>query len=273
MTVQDDLAALATDLISDRAALSHYDAYFENGVDGELEIPRNARQELRSIIESGVTNWLKLVIETTAERLIVDGFRREDQDDTNSDLWKIWQDNRLDGRQMALNVETLRYGYSYVSVWPREGKSPVVAPESPLSVRVAYDGDDPFEPTSAFKIRGSKAWLYTPDEVVRLVADTRAPSRWIIVETVENTLGEVPFVKFRANPDNSGGHSSDLDVAIPIQQRINRTNADRLHPRPLPRVPTEGPDRARPRHRRTPVTRSLRSTSPSNVYGRRTIPK
>lgn len=236
MTPLDDLPDLAQGLVDARTSLLVYDAFFEDGTYNELDVPRGARAELYEIISSGVTNWLKLIIETTAERLIVDGFRRENDTETNSDLWRYWQANKLDGRQMALNVETLKFGYSYVSVWPgrathgggEDRGSPVISPESPLFTHVSYDEADPFVASSAFKIRGGRAWLYTPSFVFSLVEDVNSITRWKVTGSFENPLGVVPFVKFRANPDLSGGSASDLDVAIPIQKRINRTTVDRL---------------------------------------------
>jgi hypothetical protein len=222
------LSDLAGRLVDDRRTLDELDGYFRDGYYGTLDVPKNARSELIKIIESGVTNWLKLVVETTAERLIVAGFRDPSEPSTDSEIWAWWQANRLDGRQMPLYVETEKYGYAYVAVWPGEDGVPVIKPESPFGVHVSYDGDDPFEPTSAFKIRAGKAWIYLPDVVHAYEYDANARSRWTHAGEIENPLGAVPFVKFRANPTLDGGHASDLDVAIPIQERINRTTVDRL---------------------------------------------
>jgi hypothetical protein len=229
MTTVDVLAELADRLVTERYSLCRLDEYYRTGTNGGLAVPKNARNELREIIDSGVTNWLRLVVETTAERLIVEGFRLSDQTDPSSELWDWWQANRLDGRQMPLYVEVEKSGYSYVSVWPGQGEGapPVITPESPFGVFVSYEDDDPFTPSAAVKVRGSMAWLYTPAFVVSFEHD-RAAGRFAPTGAVENPLGEVPFVKFRANGTLDGGHASELDVAIPIQDRINRTTVDRL---------------------------------------------
>lgn len=230
MASTDLLQELATGLTESRGELLRLDSYFREGTYDALDVPARARPELRKIIESARTNWLKLTVETTAERLIVSGFRRSDEDSTDETAWNWWQDNRLDGRQMALNVETLKSGFAYVSVWPgdEEGDSPTIRPESPFSVHVAYDSDDPFVATSALKMgKNGRAWIYLPDRVVAMQYD-RLVSTWKPVDSFDNPLGEIPFVKFRANPTIDGGHASDLDVAIPVQDRINRTTVERV---------------------------------------------
>ena len=227
MSSPELLQALGQDLTDRRVELERLDAYFRDGYVDALDVPERARYELRKIIRSGVTNWLKLVVETTAERLIVEGFRRTSEDSTDSELWRWWQANRLDGRQMPHYVETLKSGESYVSVWPGE-EAPVIRPESPFSVIVRYDDEDPDVATSALKLgRNGVAWLYLPESVERyeVSGDGR---KWVLADEIENPLSEIPFVRFRANPTVSGGFASDLDVAIPIQDRITRTTIERI---------------------------------------------
>jgi len=227
------LSERVDDLDSKRAELERLDAYFRDGNFDALDVPAKARRELWQIVKQGVTPWLRLVTETTAERLIVDGFRSADTDAVESEFWRWWQGNRLDGRQMPHAVEVLKSGYSFVSVWAGEEEDesdespiPLIVPDSPLRVDVQYDGPDPFEATSAVKVRGRYAWLYPDTTIVHAFEWVRG--KWVQVGEVENTLGEIPFVKFRANPDTDGGHVSDLHGAIPIQDRINRTTVDRL---------------------------------------------
>ena len=229
MATTDLLQDLGTELTRRREELLRLDGYFSDGYVDALDVPTRARPELAKIIRSGVTNWLKLTVETTAERLIVDGFRRSTETSTDSTVWEWWQANKLDGRQMAHNVETLKSGYSYVGVWSGdEGEAPVIRPESPWSLHVAYDGEDPDVATSAVKMaRTGRAYLYLPS-VVTVNEWNSLARRWDIVDDFENPLGEIPFVKFRANPKVDGGTSSDLDVAIPIQDRITRTTIERL---------------------------------------------
>lgn len=230
MATTDLLQDLGTELASRREDLLRFDRYYEDGFVDALDVPSRARPELAKIIRSAVTNWLRLTIETTAERLIVDGFRLSGSTSTDSVLWDYWQANKLDGAQMAHNVETLKSGYSYVGVWEgdEEGAPPVIRPESPWSVHVAYDSDDPTKATSAVKLtKSGLGYLYLP-EVVTVNEWNEHARKWRVRDVFENPLGEIPFVKFRANPRVDGGTSSDLAVAIPIQDRITRTTIERL---------------------------------------------
>jgi hypothetical protein len=228
--MSDLLRDLGRELTERRFELLRRDAYFRDGYVDALEVPARARPELVKIIQSGVTNWLRLTVETTAERLIVDGFRRSEDPDADREIWGWWQSNRLDGRQMPHYVEVLKSGYGFVSVWPGDEPTdpPVIRCESPFSTFVRYEADDPDEPTSALKMgRNGRAWLYLPDSVSYYEWD-RSGSAWRMYDELENPLGAVPFVRFRANPTVDGGYASDLDVAIPIQDRITRTTIERL---------------------------------------------
>lgn len=229
MAPVDILSELLDEHAAQRPALDRLDAYFRTGYYDTLDVPANARAEYRNLIESAVTNWLGLVVETTAERLIVDGFRTPGADDADGELWQWWQANHLDGRQMQLNTAASRDGVAFVSVWPGDdGAAPVIVPESARSVHVRYDDVDPSTATAAVKARGSAAWLYLPDTVTRYRSTGQyGGGKWIVEEQLDNPLGVVPFVRFRCNADLDGGYASDLDVAIPVQNRITETTVDR----------------------------------------------
>lgn len=229
----DTLKKLLTELAAGKVSLDRLDHYYRHGYYDNLDVPANARTHYRRLIESAVTNWLGLVVDTTAERLIVDGFRSPDADVTDADIWQWWQANRLDARQMQLNTEASKAGEAYVSVWPAEAEDapPLIIPNAAGSVLVKYDNDlDPSRATSAVKSRGEFAWFYTPEAVYRYkrLASTVGTSEWFLDAELENPLGAVPFVRFAVNLSLDGTSASDLDAAIPVQNRITETTVDRL---------------------------------------------
>ena len=231
----EQLKTLLDEHAGTASRLKRLDHYYRHGYYDNLDVPANARQAYRRLIESAVTNWLGLIVDTTAERLIVDGFRGADSDAVDAELWTWWQANRLDSRQMQLNTETSKAGAAYVSVWPASQTetrtAPYILPEASTAVLVKYDDDlDPHRATSAVKTRGNLAWLYTPEAVYRYkrAGDAVGAVDWTLSGELENPLGEIPFVRFAVNMDLDGTPASDLDAAIPVQNRITETTVDRL---------------------------------------------
>jgi len=227
-TAADTLPELLAAHSARLPVINRLDAYYRDGYHDTLDIPAAARAEYRHLVENSVTNWLRLVVETTAERLIVDGFRSPDADEADAELWQWWQANNLDGRQMQLNTAASIAGVAYVGVWPgaNEGDDPVIIPEPASSVLLKYDPTDPWTPTAAVKSRGDVSWLYLPEQVTRFTRDKNGTG-WSIAEELDNPLDAVPFVPFRVNGDLSGNFDSDLTPAIPIQNRITETTVDR----------------------------------------------
>jgi hypothetical protein len=129
---------------------------------------------------------------------------------------------------------------------PEDGDQPVVYAEHPTQATVEY------EPGSARRRRaaGLKVWqddwtgmqmatLYLPDEVYKFQAPQRivggvTEPRWepreVRGETwpARNPLGEVPLVEIANNPRLLTGGVSELYDVIAVQDRINKTLADRL---------------------------------------------
>jgi hypothetical protein len=229
MAGEQHLKELLDEHASRAPELRRLGAYYRHGYYDRLDIPANARAAYRHLVESAPTNWMRLVVETTAERLIVDGFRGSEELDV--ELWDWWQANGLDGRQMQLNTAAGWAGEAYVSVWPSDDDeaAPLIVPESAVSTLVRYMETDPTEATDALKVRGDTAWLYLPDVVERYRRrEGSAGAAWSLDDRMDNPLGRVPFVAFRANAELDGGYASDLDAAIPVQNRITETTVDRL---------------------------------------------
>jgi hypothetical protein len=205
------------------------DNYYRHGYYDTLDIPKNARAEYRNLIEAAVTNWCALVVETTAERLIVDGFRSPGADSTDAELWQWWQANGLDSKQMQLNTSASVLGSAVVSVWPasadEDRDAPHIVPESSAAVHLSYSDTDIDKLEYALKVRGDLAWIYTDTTVERYRMTNGANPT--LDKSFENPLGAVPFVRFAVNLDLDGNHSSDLNVAIPVQNRITETTVDR----------------------------------------------
>lgn len=188
--------------------------------------PQGARWEYRELIARSITNWLPLVVHTISQRLIVDGFHSTLGAATDQRAWQVWQNSQLDGRQRQQHLETLKLGYSFAFVWPAaDGGLPHVAPASPLRVFAEYDDADDEWPTEVIRLRGKELVLYDADAAyvfeVKESGVQAAPGAALRME--EHALGIPPVVRFRTNPDLTGGMIGEIEPLIPITDRINDT--------------------------------------------------
>ena len=227
-------------------SLDLFDAYY--GGDHPLPwLPRQAQAEFRRILAMTRSNFCGLVVDATAERLQVEGFRLPGEERADAETWRLWQYNNLDDDADKAILEALIGGTSYTLVEPN-GDTPNIYVEHASQAVVEY------EPGSnrRRKAAGLKLWvddwtgrlnatLFLPDWVYkfeseapksgaldhmkltwhpRLVRNENWPAR--------NTLGEVPLTELPNNPRLRTGGVSELDDVIDIQDRINKTIADRL---------------------------------------------
>ncbi|MGH8883495.1 MAG: phage portal protein, partial [Stackebrandtia sp.] len=114
----DHAAELLADLGKEADRLDHIDNYLKGDHEGPYT-PRGASKEYKLLAERAITNVLPLIINTLAQSLYVDGYRRS-ADDEPAAGWQHWQHNGLDARQSAIHRAALAYGRAYVSVLPPE---------------------------------------------------------------------------------------------------------------------------------------------------------
>jgi hypothetical protein len=223
-----------------------YDAYYRG--DHPLPwLPSQAVSEFRRILRMTRSNYMGLVIDATAERLAVEGFRLAGDDGADEDTWRIWQANNLDADADKGMLESLIHGSAYTLVQPNGTDTPDVWIEHPSQAIVAY------EPGSnrRKKAAGLKLWvddwtgnycatLFLPDWLYKFEAPQPRsgvqPENLAWTERLvpgeswpaRNTLGEVPFGELPNNPRLLTGGVSELADVIDVQDRINKTIADRL---------------------------------------------
>jgi hypothetical protein len=231
-----------------RETFELYDAYYRGKPPRLPWLPEQARDEFSRLLALSNSNYMGLVVDAMVERMSVEGFRIGGQADADANTWKIWQANNLDAASDQVLLEAAIGGCSFLLVAPpdRGGDDPVIYAEHPTQATVEY------EPGSARRRRaaGLKVWLddwtgmqmatlYLPGEVYKFQAPARTPGvvtepRWepreVRGETwpAKNPLGEVPLVEIANNPRLLTGGVSELADVICVQDRINKTLADRL---------------------------------------------
>lgn len=226
-----------------------YDAYYR-GMPPRLPwLPEQAQTEFRRLLALSKSNYMGLVVDAMVERQIVEGFRIGDNLNGDMPTWKIWQANNLDASSDQVLLEAAIGGSAFLLVAPPAdgGSDPLIYAEHPSQATVAY------EPGSGRRKRaaGLKVWiddwtglqmatLYLPDEIYKFQAPAPKDGMSVPEPSWEprevrgelwpalNPLGEVPLVEVANNPRMLTGGVSELADVITVQDRINKTLADRL---------------------------------------------
>lgn len=234
-----------------RKMVDFFDAYYR----GDHPLPwlaPQARDEFRRILAMTRSNYMGLVVDATAERLQVEGFRLgADTEQADADTWRIWQANNLDSDsdQGILEAIIARCSYMQVAPNPDDPPTPHMWLEHPSQAIVEY------VPGTNRRRRAAslKAWdddwtqeihitLQVPGHIYKYrtsrpkVGGSVGPPEWVErdVEGEQpngrrtNPLGVVSMVELPNNPRLLTGGVSELADVTDIQDRINKTLADRL---------------------------------------------
>jgi hypothetical protein len=211
-------------------------------------LPSQAHAEFRRILTLTRSNYMGLVVDATAERLALEGFRLPGEEEADADAWRIWKANNLDEDFDKGILEALIGGTAYTLVQPNGTPTPDIFIEHASQAIVGY------EPGSNQRRRaaGLKLWvddwtgrlsatLFLPDWIYKFDAanpkqGTVRPESlvWSRREVpgeswpLRNPLGEVPLVELPNNPRLLTGGVSEIADVIDVQDRINKTVADRL---------------------------------------------
>jgi hypothetical protein len=240
----------------DRAAeVEFFDAYYR----GDHPLPWLAPQaadEFRRILRMTRSNYCGLVVDAKAERMQVEGFRTPDGDGepgaADRELWRIWQANDLDSDSDLAWTEALVGARSYFMVAPNpdDAATPLVTVEHASQVIVAYEAGSRRRARAALKVwldewtGGHLATLYLLDGLWKVRAGAQQPVLsgtpgvfrapvWqprVGDEYLQepNPVGAVPFTEVTCTPRLLNGTRFFLHDVTDVQDRINKTVADRL---------------------------------------------
>lgn len=200
---------------------------------------RYAEQYL-SLIRASRTPWGRMIVDTTAERLELQGFRIGDGQ-PDEEVWSLFKRASIDQHQRNVYRDSLATGTTYISVWPNEDSSGVmIAVESPLSVCHELEAGSTDKVAAAIKVWADEVhslWrcnLYLPDRVVqyesKYIESDIVPwtAQWTEVVTVTNPYGVVPVVPFLCRRDIAGYGRSELIDLLPLFDRVELITADML---------------------------------------------
>jgi len=256
---------LAHELSADFAANYGHWALLDSYYRGQPPLPSDPKRltrKFRELHEMSRSNWCGLIVDVVSERLKIGSIRSSANAVQDKQAWQWWQANNMDGVSPQIHVAALKYGLAYVSVWPaRAGETaPRIVGEPPTGCIVRYDADTG-KPLAALRIwqdnvrncvnadltmPGYQFHLTTNDtNLVDLASPLIAVNSRVITVDVSdvawqfrmdevtppverNPMGVVPYVAMLTQPDLLGGFASEIDGLTSIQDRINKTNFDRL---------------------------------------------
>ena len=203
-------------------------------------LPSQAVEEFRRILAMTRSNYMGLVCDAQVERMTVEGFRIGDSADADKATWRIFQANNMDSDLDQGFLEASKSGSAYLMVGPnpKDSSTPRMSVEHPLQTIIECEPGD-----RRSRAAGLKTWVddWTGEVVARLylpalvfgwrgkVSAANGVPRWVPDgDVVKNPLGEVPITELLNNPQLLGGGRSELYDLTDIQDRINKTIADRL---------------------------------------------
>lgn len=199
-------------------------------------VPDAARQAYRRWMRQNRANWMGLVVESTVERLEVQGIRFGDDQAADKEAWNIAQANSFDISSEMVLTDAVVTGESYMTVEPNaeDEKRPHIWPEHPSQVIVSSDPGRPLLRRAAFKkwLDDSGfvfATLYLPDAIIKLRSEKawkreQQRIRWVHRDDeAPNPFGVVPVVPFKNRARLLTGGRSEIADVLDTQDRINRT--------------------------------------------------
>ncbi|MFD8595363.1 phage portal protein [Kitasatospora sp. NPDC059646] len=193
------------------------------------------------------TNWLGLVIDSTTERLGVDGFRfgADGQKAADAEANRIWQENHLDADSDLVHYGALAQRRAFVLVEKGPDGRPVLTHETPRQVAVEYEQGSRRKLAAGLKLwrddwtGQTKATLWLPQGVYYFATKQTEPSFVLAARgaelrqwdadtlpgtadgTAANPLGVVPLVGFTNRRNRRPDGFAEHEDLLANQDRIN----------------------------------------------------
>lgn len=214
------------------------------------DVPANYTAAYQLFLSEAITPWARLLVDSIAERLRVQGIRSADNPEGAIRAWDAFTRARLSADQRLIYIEALIGGVGYVSV-ADGAEGPRLSPESSFEVTHEPDLADRQRVAAALKFYpldfSRRYWvceLYRPDATYRWISESSRPSsdpdvfpidtrrhgsiEWDELDSVANPLDAVPIVPFENRVNVLSGGASEIEDCVPILRRIDRLTLDML---------------------------------------------
>ncbi|MFE7113930.1 phage portal protein [Streptomyces sp. NPDC057654] len=229
-TPLDWLAYLYGKLTKRLPLIQGYGEYYE-GEQQQLAFAQlRYREEFREVFAQWRDNFCGLIVDSSTERLGVDGFRMPDATGTDRDARFIWQRNSMDAFSNSVHLDALVQGQSFILVWADKHGQPAITPVSAEHMAIQYKPGSLAELEAAARFYHDdwgRHWvtLWTSTYVYEATLGTAG---WEQGVQRPNPLGVVPVVPFTNRTRLVGSPHSDLANIVPIQDAINKVVSDAL---------------------------------------------
>ncbi|HEX9225620.1 MAG TPA: phage portal protein [Arthrobacter sp.] len=230
-------------LSHDRAEYDLCHDYFE-GKQLLPYAPRNASAQIRDLQKRSIANWIPLLVNLPSQMSFVDDYRRrqggmlekkagkgkKDTAENTSTEWRLWQKNRMDGRQAIVYRSVLQYGHAFVCV---NNIDPKNITYDILSTRntVAYFRDpvNDIRPSHVLTIKSYPRSEKVPglailwDDVNRWEMTYTFDGKFVVKgKPFQHKLEKCPIVRYTCFIDDEGRTRGVVLPAIPLQDRLNQ---------------------------------------------------
>jgi hypothetical protein len=197
-------------------------------------VPPGTPQELRALASIARVNVTRIVVNSVAQTLYVDGYRRARAAE-DAEPWRIWQVNQMDARQTAVHRAALAYGAAFVLVVPpAPGELPRIRVYSPLRATVLYANVDDLWPAVAmFRetpitdriVETVDYRLVTPTEtwMIRGTGINGGENLAVMGPPVPHMAGVVPVVRFLNTIDADGRIEGEVEQLFELQNQVDLT--------------------------------------------------
>lgn len=175
-------------------------------------------------------NWPAVIADGISHRSRVEGFFLNGSDESDDELWGVWQDNDLDEFQDENHVASSVTGVSYMIAGPGDN-GPLLTVESPESVTIEVD------PRTRRVVAALKVWKSDVESALEDQALLMLPNRmvefengkpvgekrpkWLPKATKLQTSPEVPVVPFLNRQRQRRGRS-ELTEIRPLVDAANQ---------------------------------------------------
>lgn len=254
MSPEDMLVHLDGKLLAKQRHLRRLDAYYK-GQQPLRFLALELKEEFGDRLAEVVINWPQMVADAYEARLDLTGFRFPNSksdgvtvDESDEDLWGVWQDNDLSRQSQQAHLESIILGRAYVIVGARgqlredpadledlpdpldtATDSPLITVEHPTQC-ITEDDPRTRRPMAALKRwkdsqKVNRATLYLRGSTRHYVW----ARKWMLVDVDEHRLGVVPVVPLinRARMLELDGES-EFGSVISIADAANKMATDMM---------------------------------------------
>lgn len=244
------LKRLFKQLVDRRDAVEFFNDYYSGNHPLPWLAPQ-ARDEFRRVLRMTRSNYMGLVCDAQVERITIEGFRFGEDAEADKDSWRIFQANNLDSDSDMAILESAIAGQSYLQVAPnpKDATTPHIWVEHPSQAIVDFvPGTNRRDRAVSLKVwdddwtQEIHATLQLPGFIAKYKA--KRPQSGAVPENLDwderevtgespngqrtNPLKVVSMIEVPNNPRLLTGGVSELYDLTDIQDRINKTIADRL---------------------------------------------